>query len=105
MGNSITKLKRVKAPRKRLIEFPSNKENFKSPGSIVVTRGKFRVRKEKFNKDAPISLQPMAVQPSGPAQANEEKIRRKAYELYVQRGYQHGYDREDWFEAQKLCST
>ena len=30
------------------------------------------------------------------------RIARKAYELYEQRGRQHGHDREDWLEAEQL---
>lgn len=28
------------------------------------------------------------------------RIEKRAYELFVQRGCQHGYDREDWFQAE-----
>ncbi len=28
-------------------------------------------------------------------------IAQRAYELYVQRGFQHGYHKEDWLEAEK----
>ena len=37
--------------------------------------------------------------------SNEEycrKVADKAYELFERRGYQHGYDREDWFQAERL---
>ncbi len=30
----------------------------------------------------------------------QEQIRRRAYELYEQRGRQHGFDAEDWFQAE-----
>jgi Protein of unknown function (DUF2934) len=30
----------------------------------------------------------------------EEKIRRRAYELYEARGREHGRDLEDWFRAE-----
>lgn len=30
------------------------------------------------------------------------RIARKAYQLYEQRGRQHGHDREDWLEAERL---
>ena len=29
-------------------------------------------------------------------------IEKKAYELFLKRGCQHGRDQEDWFEAEKL---
>ena len=31
----------------------------------------------------------------------DEKIRTKAYELYIERGAYHGNDMEDWFKAEK----
>jgi len=31
-----------------------------------------------------------------------ERIARKAYELYEQRGWQHGHDVENWLEAERL---
>ena len=31
----------------------------------------------------------------------EERIRRRAYELYVQRGNQSGSDLDDWLQAEK----
>lgn len=30
----------------------------------------------------------------------EEKIRQRAYELYEQRGFADGFDRDDWFRAE-----
>jgi len=29
-----------------------------------------------------------------------DAIARRAYELFAQRGYQHGHDIEDWFQAE-----
>ncbi len=34
----------------------------------------------------------------------EEKIREKAYDLFQHRGYTHGGDWNDWFEAEKIVS-
>jgi len=34
-----------------------------------------------------------------------EMVAKKAYELFTQRGYQHGHHEEDWREAERLvCS-
>ena len=33
---------------------------------------------------------------------DQEKIHKKAYELYKKRGYAHGNDWADWLEAEKL---
>lgn len=32
----------------------------------------------------------------------QDRIARKAYELYEQRGYRHGHEKDDWFEAERL---
>lgn len=32
----------------------------------------------------------------------QEAIRLKAYELYVERGYSHGNDVQDWLEAERI---
>ncbi len=34
-----------------------------------------------------------------------ERIKKKAYELYVKRGYIHGDDWADWFEAEKIVKA
>ena len=31
-----------------------------------------------------------------------EMIEKKAYELFEQRGFQHGLDQQDWFEAERI---
>ncbi len=35
----------------------------------------------------------------------EEKIRKKAYELYEKRGCQPGHEWDDWFEAEKCIGV
>ena len=35
----------------------------------------------------------------------EEKIRKKAYELYLKRGGQHGRSWNDWLEAERLVKS
>lgn len=46
------------------------------------------------------------VQLDNQAQMDEQEFRRrvacKAYELYVQRGYKHGYHTEDWNQAERI---
>ena len=34
-----------------------------------------------------------------------EQIQMRAYEIYIQRGRQHGLDLEDWFQAEKELKT
>jgi Protein of unknown function (DUF2934) len=36
----------------------------------------------------------------GSLELTEEIIRMRAYELFEQRGYQHGHDMEDWLQAE-----
>ena len=36
----------------------------------------------------------------GSQELTEEIIRMRAYELFEQRGYQHGHDLEDWLQAE-----
>ena len=36
----------------------------------------------------------------GSLELTEEIIRMRAYELFEQRGYQHGHDLEDWLQAE-----
>jgi len=31
-----------------------------------------------------------------------QKVQEKAYELFVARGYAHGYDLEDWLQAERI---
>ena len=36
-----------------------------------------------------------------PNSTGEQQIRDRAYEIYLQRGAQHGYELEDWFQAER----
>jgi hypothetical protein len=38
---------------------------------------------------------------SVPAAACDEEIRRRAYEIYLQRGEQPGHELDDWFHAER----
>lgn len=39
------------------------------------------------------------------ATSNAEDISRRAYELFLQRGAEHGHDVEDWLAAERELST
>lgn len=39
--------------------------------------------------------------PSPPRKDLQTRIATRAYELYVERGYRHGYALEDWLEAER----
>jgi hypothetical protein len=58
-------------------------------------------------KKVAASIAPKAAQVAGikPVAGQEEFYRRvgqKAYELYINRGADHGNDQTDWFEAERL---
>ena len=70
---------------------------------------KMRISRIKKNK-----VQENSIQESAKKEINLEefvnRIEKKAYELYEQRGCENGRDWEDWFEAQRivedeLCSN
>ena len=35
----------------------------------------------------------------------EEEIRRRAYEVYLERGEEHGHEIEDWLQAERELTT
>ena len=35
----------------------------------------------------------------------EQRVEKKAYDLYVKRGFKDGYDWDDWFKAQKAVEA
>ena len=37
--------------------------------------------------------------------ASEQEIRRRAYEIYLQRGAQPGHELEDWLQAERELTT
>ena len=52
----------------------------------------------------PVTTSPEFAQGSQSAPMLEQKIRARAYELYVQRGGRGGSPEQDWFQARKeLC--
>ena len=58
---------------------------------------KLEVVKPEFRKVVPISTVPTSVAPT----TLEEEIRRRAYELYLQRGPSSGSEAEDWLTAER----
>lgn len=48
----------------------------------------------------PDKLEVLAKSHLGSLELTEEIIRMRAYELFEQRGYQHGHDMEDWLQAE-----
>ena len=57
------------------------------------------VRARDINKaEAGKTLDDQTVGPNEPAR---EEIERRAYELYLARGEVHGYDQDDWWQAER----
>jgi len=48
----------------------------------------------------PDQIEALSTSHLGSQELTEEIIRMRAYELFEQRGYQHGYDLEDWLQAE-----
>jgi hypothetical protein len=40
-----------------------------------------------------------------PPSSREQQIRNRAYEIYLQRGGQSGYELEDWLQAERELTT
>jgi len=51
--------------------------------------------------DLPVRKAPTSVQQENPAPNVEGEIRRRACELYEQRGREDGHDLEDWLRAEE----
>jgi hypothetical protein len=47
------------------------------------------------------STQAESVEASAGNLAREEEIRRRAYEIYLERGEQQGHDLDDWLQAER----
>ena len=47
------------------------------------------------------STQPVALEVSPGNTARDEEIRRRAYEIYLERGEQSGRDLDDWLQAER----
>jgi hypothetical protein len=55
-------------------------------------------RAKNINKEAGETLDDQTVGLNEPAR---EEIERRAYELYLARGEVHGYDQDDWLQAER----
>ena len=44
----------------------------------------------------------VAQESDGKISISLETIEKKAYQLFEQRGFQHGLDQQDWFEAERI---
>ena len=62
----------------------------------MATAAKFTVKKKS---SMPLSLA-ASIQPTELSDSMRERIARKAYELWQERGYRDGYELEDWLDAE-----
>src|SRR5579884_2224454 len=68
----------------------------KTPTSALQTSSAAENRAAQTETPRPSRATDTSVHPS----VSEEQIRRRAYELYVQRGGTHGRHMDDWFRAE-----
>jgi hypothetical protein len=68
----------------------------KAPISILQTSSADENRAAQNETSRPSRATDTSIHPS----VSEEQIRRRAYELYVQRGGTHGRHMDDWFRAE-----
>ena len=47
----------------------------------------------------------LTVRPAKKTQDLQKRIEEKAYELFERRGYSHGNDLADWFEAERIIKS
>ena len=105
MGKPAKKLK--KTPTKSLKKTPSKKPKKTSDAGKSTQKPK-AVPRRKVSSGKTINPQKDRV--TAPTRAESQRryfevlgsrIGEKAYELYVQRGREHGHDIEDWLEAER----
>ncbi|MGD0073643.1 MAG: DUF2934 domain-containing protein [Candidatus Binataceae bacterium] len=52
---------------------------------------------------SPIAISPAACEGTSKKSSAREEIERRAYEIFVARGYAHGSDVQDWLQAEREC--
>jgi DUF2934 family protein len=76
----------------------------KSEGSPRKNTSSRKTAAKQSNPVTPIREEKVAAAENGASQVHpgiEEEIRNRAYELYQERGGQHGFDQEDWRRAEE----
>jgi hypothetical protein len=105
MEKPAKKLK--KTPTKSLKKTPSKKPNKTSAAGKLPPKSKAAPRR-KVSSDK--TIKPKKDRVTALAQAESQhryyedlgsRLAERAYELYVQRGQEHGHDFEDWLEAER----
>jgi hypothetical protein len=67
----------------------------KKTSDSSAARGNFRAKKVPFTQSPDLNPSTSAAEP-----AKEEQVRRRAYELFLQRGGFWGNPEQDWFQAE-----
>ena len=60
-----------------------------------------RQEDSRGRQSAAVAKDPVHGQPVSPCDDLQARIARRAYELHAERGYRHGYDLEDWIDAER----
>ena len=96
-----------KTPTKSLKKAPSKKPKKTSAAGKIPPKSKVAPRR-KVSSGKTINLQKKRVNALTEAECQHRyfedlgsRIADRAYELYVQRGQEHGHDFEDWLEAER----
>jgi hypothetical protein len=63
-----------------------------------------KVLEDAYMRDELAIMKQLGLAPSLTS-TGEQEIRYRAYEIYLQRGAQPGYELEDWLQAQRELST
>ena len=96
-----------KTPAKNLKKAPAKKPKKTAEGGKTIQKPKAAPRRKV---SAGKTIHPKEDRVSAPTRAESQhryfevlgsRIADRAYELYVQRGQEHGHDLEDWLEAER----
>jgi len=69
------------------------------PAQVIETPRSKRHRVETINDDS--MLPPLAATDATPALLSTETIASRAYDLFLERGGEHGHDIDDWLRAER----
>jgi hypothetical protein len=87
-------------------------ETRKTPRSSTAARKTTRKKSEEINSQVPVTPEPVSIaEPSagtqrkavmqGHSTIDADEVRRRAYELYQERGQSGGSSADDWFRAEQ----
>jgi hypothetical protein len=91
---------RTKAPSKKATNGDARSHGSAAASKKVASALQTSSAKDSNAANANVPLPSQATDTSVYPSISEEQIRRRAYELYTQRGGNHGLHVEDWFRAE-----